>query len=127
MLQIADPGVIPDSAIIHSDETFRVQWKAVNLGPDDAPAFTDRLVVSAIPEGCPGSDDQDHPVVYDSTTDGLADDFAEPALPAGTAGPLMAPMVGPFGTGSYRLTVTLDADGPNPVSTFNCIEIVDPI
>jgi len=123
-LQFGPNGVVPDTAIIHDTDTFRVQWNAMNLGPDATPAFTDRLVVFQIPEGCPGSDDQDHPILYDSSSDGDPADFAEPALAAGPLGPLMQPLVGPFSAGSVRLTVTLDFGGPNPVTTFNCIEIV---
>ena len=56
----------------------------------------DRLVITAVPEGCPGDDWVQHTVVYDSATDGDPADFAEPVIPAQTAGPLRAPLVGPF-------------------------------
>jgi hypothetical protein len=119
-----DGTIIPDKAIIHDNETFAVQWIAKNLGPGDAPAFTDLLVVTKIPEGCPGSDDQDHPIVYNSGTDGNPQDYMEQALAAGASGPVMQPTVGPFATGSYRLTVTL-AQGVANVTNFNCIDIID--
>lgn len=119
-----DGTIVPDKAIIHDDETFAVQWIARNLGPGDAPAFTDLPVVTRIPEGCPGSDDQDHPVVFNSSTDGNPQDYQEPPLAAGASGSLMQPTVGPFPTGSYRLTVTL-AQGLADVSNFNCIDIID--
>ena len=119
-------SVIPDKAIIHDDDTFRVQWKTFSAGQVNSPAFNDRLVVTFIAEGCPGSDDQDHPVVYDSDTDGDSQDFLEPPLAAGAEGNLMQPMVGPFPAGSYRLTVTLDTNS-SMTTTFNCIDIVNAI
>ncbi len=123
-LRFEQAGINPDIAILHDNDTFAVQWNAQNLGPGDAPAFIDRLVISEIPEGCPGSDDQEHPTVYDSTTDGDPADFEEPELPDQTTGPLMPPVVGPFAAGAYRLTVTMDEGGPNPVTSFNCVDII---
>jgi hypothetical protein len=122
-LQFEQTGVNPDSSFIHDNDSFRVQWAAENLGPDEAPEFSDRLVISHLPEGCPGSDDVEHTSVYDSADDGDPADFVEPPLPAGTIGPLMAPLVGPFPVGSYRLTVTIDEGGPNPVTMSHCIDI----
>jgi hypothetical protein len=116
--------IVPSSSIIHDNESFRVQWSALNISDQDVPSFIDRLVVSSIPEGCPGSDDQEHEVVYDSDVNGDASDFAEPDLAAGATGPLLEPSVGPFSAGSYRLTVTLANDSGQGVTTFNCIEIV---
>lgn len=116
-------SVIPDKVIIH-DDAFRVQWKAFNAGQVNSPAFNDRLVVTLIAEGCPGSDNKDHPVVYDSDTDGDAQDFLELPLAVSTEGNLMQSMVGPFPAGSYRLTVTLDMNS-SMTTTFNCIEIVN--
>jgi hypothetical protein len=124
-LQFEQTGVNPDIAIIHDNESFRVQWNAENLGPDITPEFVDRLEVIALPEGCPGSDADEHTVVYDSTVDGDPADFTEPELLPGEIGPLMEPQVGPFTAGSYRLTVTLDDGGPNPVSLFHCVEIAE--
>jgi hypothetical protein len=109
---------------VHDDESFAVQWSAFNSGSQAAPAFRDRLVVTSIPEGCPGSDDVDHEVVFDSDADGDRADFTEDGLAPGAAGPLMQPVVGPFPAGSYRLTVTLADDLGDGVTTFNCIEIV---
>ena len=123
-LQFEQTGVNPDSAIIHDNETFHVQWNAENLGPEIAPEFVDRLEIIALPDGCPGSDAEEHTAVYDSAVDGDPGDFAEPELLPGEIGPLMAPEVGPFAVGSYRLTVTLDDGGPDPVSLFSCIDIV---
>jgi len=123
-LQFEPAGVNPDLSIIHDDESFHVQWNAVNLGPDATPEFVDRLVVRHRPEGCAGPEEQEETVVYDSDVDGDPADFAEPALLAGETGPVMAPQVGPFAVGSYRLTVTLDEGGPNPVTSFNCVDIV---
>ena len=119
-------SVIPDKAVIHDDDAFRVQWKAFNGGLADSPAFNDRLVVTLITEGCPGSDDKDHPVVFDSDTDGDSQDFLEPPLAAGAEGNLMQPMVGPFPAGSYRLTVTVDTKS-SMTTTFNCIDIVNAV
>jgi hypothetical protein len=68
-LQFDPTGVNADSAIIHDNETFHVQWKAVNLGPDATPTFVDRLRIMQVP-GCPGDDSADNPVVYDSSTNG---------------------------------------------------------
>jgi hypothetical protein len=119
----ANNPIVPDRAIVHDDESFRVQWSALNASNQDVPAFIDRLVVFSIPEGCPGSDDLEHEVMYDSDVDGDVNDFAEPELAAGATGPLMQPSVGPFPTGSYRLTVTLANDSGQGMTTFNCIEI----
>src|ERR1700759_2560068 len=118
--------VTPDKAIIHDNESFRVQWKSFNSGPSDKPAFSDRLIVTRLPEGCPGSDDQDHTVVFDSDTDGDAEDFQEATLAAGAEGSLMQPTIGPFVAGSYRLTVTPDTSSTMTTS-FNCVEIVQAI
>jgi hypothetical protein len=117
-------SVMPDRSIIHDDDAFRVQWKAFNAGQFNSLEFNDRLVVSLIAEGCPGSDDKEHPVVYDSDTDGDLQDFVEPPLAAGAEGTLMQPLVGPFPAGSYRLTVTVDKNS-STTTTFNCIEIVN--
>jgi hypothetical protein len=114
---------MPDRAFLHDDDTFRVQWNAMNLDVASVGPFTDRLVITEISEGCPGSDDEVHTVVFDSSIDGNPTDFVEPAIAGGTAGPLMAPLVGPFPAAAYRLTVTLDEGGPNPVTTFNCVNI----
>jgi hypothetical protein len=122
------PGIVfgsdvtPDKAIIHEDEAFRVQWHAFNAGQADSPGFSDRLVVTLLAEGCPGSDAQDHPVVFDSDTDGDSQDFLEPPLAVGAEGKPMQPLAGPFAAGSYRLTVTLDTN--STTTSFSCIEIV---
>lgn len=115
--------VVPDKAIIHDDESFAVKWKAFNAGPDDAPGFLDRLQVLSVPEGCPGSDDVEHEAVFDSQTEDDQAAFSEDPIPVGSEGRLMAATVGPFATGAYRLTVTLDVGG-SEVTTFNCIDIV---
>jgi hypothetical protein len=111
-----DHPVEPDKAIIHDDETFQVQWSALNISDQDVPAFVDRLVITSIPEGCPGSDDVKHEVVFQT-------DIDEPELASGAAGELMNPLVGPFPAGSYRLTVTLANNNGSGLTTFNCIEI----
>ena len=122
----ANPGnpITPGRAIVHDDESFAVQWAAVNAGGQAVGSFVDRLVVTSIPEGCPGSDDVDHAVVFDSDADGDPADYTEAGIAAGKAGALMQPQVGPFAAGSYRLTVTLASDTGNGATTFNCIEIV---
>ncbi|RWG00428.1 hypothetical protein [Mesorhizobium sp.] len=119
-----DNPITPDKAIIHDNEEFRVQWSALNAGANDLSAFIDRLVVTSIPEGCPGSDDVEHDVVFDSDVDADASDYTEEALSAGKVGALMEPSVGPFPAGSYRLTVTLASDIAEGDASFNCIEIV---
>ncbi|MEU9605007.1 hypothetical protein [Streptomyces sp. NPDC048057] len=111
-----DKPIVPSAVIIRETDTFQVQWSAVNRSGKDVDAFTDRLVVTSIPEGCPGSDDAEHPVVFDST-------FDEPALGPGQGGPEQNPTVGPFAAGSYRLTVTLANDTGAGDSTFVCIPI----
>ncbi|TGB09616.1 hypothetical protein [Streptomyces sp. MZ04] len=108
--------IVPSAAIIRETDSFQVQWSAVNRSDADVEAFTDRLVITRIPEGCPGSDDAEHPVVFDET-------FDEPALATGEAGPLQGPTVGPFAAGAYRLTVTLANDTGAGDETFNCINI----
>jgi hypothetical protein len=124
-LQFESTGVNPDIAILHDNESFRVQWSAQNLGPDATDGFVDRLVIALRPEGCAGPEKQDETIVYDSDADGDPVDFAEPPLEARETGPLMAPLVGPFLAGAYRLTVTLDAQGCHPVTLFNCIDIIE--
>jgi hypothetical protein len=114
-----DHPITTDLAIIHSDETFAVKWAASNIGQQDSPAFQDELVVSNIPEGCPGANDQEHPVVFDSN-------FDEASIPAGKLGPQIQATVGPFPTGAYRLSVTL-AKGLVDTTATNCIDIVDPV
>ena len=117
--------VVPSLAIIHSNDTFAVQWAAKNVGSGNAAAFTDLLVITSIPEGCPGSDDQNHPVVFDSSQSGNPQDYTEGPLAAGATSPGLQPNVGPFATGSYKLTVTL-AQGVANTTDFNCIPIIDP-
>jgi hypothetical protein len=53
----ADPGnaVMPSAAIIHGNDTFQVQWTAQNTSQGTSTAFTDLIVITSIPEGCPGS------------------------------------------------------------------------
>jgi hypothetical protein len=110
--------------VIHANESFQVQWTAQNTGTAATPAFTDLLVVSSVPEGCPGDDSKDHPVVFNS--DQNADnpqDFLEGPLNPGQTGSLMQTSVGPFPAGSYRLSVTLAKDVAN-VTLVTCIDIV---
>jgi hypothetical protein len=110
--------------IIHDNESFQVQWSAQNTGTAASPAFTDLLVISSVPEGCPGDDSKDHPVVYNSERDAdNPQDFLEGPLDPGQTGSLMQPSVGPFAAGSYRLTVTLAKDVAN-TTLFTCIDIV---
>lgn len=115
-------AIMPDKAIIHDNDTFQVQWSAFNAGQAASLAFTDLLVITSIPEGCPGSDDQDHPVVYSSDTQGNPQDFLEQPLAPGQGGSTMQPMVGPFPAGSYRLTVTLALNVSN-TTNYSCIDI----
>ena len=110
-LQFESSGVNPDVAIVHDNETFHVQWAAQNLGPDATLEFVDRLVVTLRPEGCAGPEQQEETIIYDSDADGDPADFAESPIKSGAVGPLMAPKVGPFGVGAYRLSVILDAQG----------------
>lgn len=119
-----DSAVTPSAAIIHDNDPFQVQWAAQNIDGVTSTAFTDLLVITSIPEGCPGSDDQEHPVVFSSDTDGNPSDYQEQPLAPGVTGNLMQPTVGPFPAGSYRLTVTLASDVGNGGTTFNCIEII---
>jgi len=112
-------GVVASAAIIHNNETFQVQWIAFNASQVDSEAFADELEILAVPEGCPPSDDQDHPVVHSEET-------SEPPLPAGKAGPLMAPTVGPFAAGAYLLKVTVDKGRTGSINS-NCINIVEAV
>ena len=113
--------------VIHDNEQFQVQWSALNQGTAPVPGFTDILVVARVPEGCPGVDDQDHPVVYNSEKDAdNPQDYLEGALTPGQTGGMMQPMVGPFPAGAYRLTVTLAKDISN-TSLYTCIDIVPAI
>ena len=121
----ANPGnaVMPSAAIIHDNDAFQVQWTAQNAGQVPSTTFTDLLVIASIPEGCPGSDNQEHPVVFSSDTNGNPSEYQEQPLAPGATGNLMQPTVGPFPAGSYRLTVTLASDVGNGGTTFNCIDI----
>lgn len=110
-------------AIVHSNDTFAVMWAAKNLGPGNAAAFTDLLVITSIPEGCPGSVDKDYQVVFDSSKSGNPQDYTEGPLAAGAVAPTMQPTVGPFAAGSYKFTATL---GVSNATDFNCINIIDP-
>jgi hypothetical protein len=121
---IADKPIITDKQIIHDNENFSVQWVALNTTDQDINPFVDGLVITSIPEGCPGTDGADHPIVFDSQTNGNVSDYSESALPARAAGSLMQPTVGPFPVGSYRLTVTLDRDLGRGATQFLCIDIV---
>lgn len=115
--------IVADPAIIHDNERFSVQWAAVNTTNQSIRSFHDHLVIRSVPEGCPGSNDQEHPVVFDSAVDGNDSDFTEPDLPAGATGPLMQPFVGPFAAGSYELRVTLDSEMGRGDETFICIDV----
>ncbi len=101
-----------------------MQWAAQNRDQVTSSAFTDLLVITGIPEGCPGSDDQEHPVVFSSDTDGDPSDYQEQPLAPGATGELTQPTVGPFPAGAYRLTDTLASDGGNGDTTFHCIDII---
>ena len=110
--------------VIHDNETFVVQWTAQNAGSSASPGFKDLLVVSNLPEGCPGDDSKDHPVVFNSDNDAdNPQDFLEGALDPGQTGSLMQPRVGPFAAGAYRLTVTL-AEGLANTTLSTCINVV---
>jgi hypothetical protein len=75
------PNTPGGDGIIHENESFQVQWAAQNIGTAASPAFTDLLVISSVPEGCPGDDNKDHPVVYNSERDAEnPQDFLEGAL-----------------------------------------------
>jgi hypothetical protein len=119
-----DNAVTPGAAIIHDNDPFQVQWTAQNTDGVTSTAFTDLLVITSIPEGCPGSDDHEHSVVFSSDTEGNPSDYQEQPLAPGATGNLMQPTVGPFPAGSYRLTVTLASDVGNGDTTFNCIDII---
>jgi len=119
-----DNAVTPSAAIIHDNDPFQVQWTAQNTDGVTSTAFTDLLVITSIPEGCPGSDDQEHPVVFSSDTDGNPSEYQEQPLDPGATGNLVQPTVGPFPAGSYRLTVTLASDVGNGDTTFHCIDII---
>jgi hypothetical protein len=135
-LGIAEPGVIPnggDVGIPHSDDTLNVQWVAANLGGSDSTAFGDRLhiyQVSTETMRCPGSDDELGSPIYDSDTDSEAS-LQEIPIPAGAISTqLMEIEVGPFPSGSYRFTVTVNSDNGDAAevnhannTTWNCINI----
>jgi hypothetical protein len=108
--------IMPDSAILTAGRAFSVHWGARNIGEDDVPAFIDLLVVTHIPEGCPGSDDTEHEVVYESEVE-------QAELAAGQVGELKSVEVPSLSEGAYRLTVTLANDLGIGESTFNCINV----
>jgi hypothetical protein len=109
--------IVAKPAIVHDNESFNIQWTAFNASGREVPAFVDRLVITSIPEGCPGSDDVEHDVVFDTDVD-------EDGLAAGAAGELVETEAGPFPAGAYRLTVTLADDLGTGKTTFLCIDIV---
>ena len=124
----AENPVEPSLAIIHDNESFEVQWSAMNIGQADSEPFTDNLTIYQVPS-CPGSDD-DLTEVWSSDVDGDPSDFEQDAIPAGGQGSMMQPTVGPFPPGFYRLTVTLNSGFPPAPeqtsannSTFHCIEV----
>ncbi len=119
--------ITTEKTTIHDNDSFSVQWVALNTTNTDIEPFNDGLVITSIPEGCPGTDGADHPVVFDSSTDGRVSDYTESSLTAGAAGSLMQPTVGPFCVGSYRLTVTLDRDLGRGATQFLCIDVVPAI
>jgi hypothetical protein len=119
------PNTPGGDGIIHDNESFEVQWAAQNIGTAASPAFTDLLVISSVPEGCPGDDKKNHAVVYNSERDAEnPQDFLEGALNPGQTGSLMQPSVGPFPAGSYRLTVTLAKNISN-TTLLTCIDIIE--
>ena len=102
------------------------QWQVINKGSGPSQSFTDLLVITQIPEGCPPSDDENHPVVYNSNTNGTnPNDFLESPINPGQSGNVMRTTVGPFPAGSYSLTVTL-GEGLYNKTTFDCKDIEDP-
>lgn len=115
-----DIPISADRAIVHADERFTLQWVARNAGSEDVPDFIDRLVITHLPEGCPGDDSIDHEVMLDAEID-------EAGLPAGTGGSVTEHEVGPFATGAYRVTVTLADDTGDGQTLAICIDIVDPV
>ena len=117
-------AVVPSAAIIHDNEPFQVQWAATNVGQTASPAFTDQLVITSIPEGCPGSDDTTHAVIFDSKSGTDQLEYQEQPLAPGATGNLVQPFVGPFSAGAYRLTVNLAEDLGIGSTTFNCINII---
>lgn len=108
--------IMPDSAILNAGTAFAVQWGAHNIGEDDVPAFIDRLVVTHIPEGCPGSDGTEHEVVFESEVE-------QAEIHAGQFGELVSVEVPGLSEGAYRLTVTLADDLAIGESTFNCVNV----
>lgn len=121
---VTDKPITTDKQIIHDNENFSVQWVALNTTDQVINPFVDGLVITSIPEGCPGTDGADHPVVFDSQTDGNDSDYTESPLPAHSTGSVIQPTVGPFPVGHYRLTVTLDRDLGRGVTQFLCIDTV---
>jgi hypothetical protein len=135
-LTIAPPGVIPNGGAVgipHSTDTINVQWTAANVGAAASRAFGDKLQVFKVSDEtnqCPGSDADLGDPVYDSDNDQNAN-VQEGPIPAGQVSQqLMSVTVGPFPSGSYRFTVTVNADQAESNetnsannTTFNCIDI----
>ena len=131
-LQIINPGVIPSLAIVHATDSFDVQWVTGNLGTAASQPFKDRLQVFKVSDDtnqCPGSDADLGDAIYDSDNDSNVNLQEGPIAPL-QRGPLMEGTVGPFTSGSYRLTVTVNSDfgernesNTDNNSSFNCINI----
>ena len=90
--------ILTDKTTIHENDNFSVQWVAMNTTNSDIKPFSDGLVITSIPEGCPGTDGADHPVVFDSSTDGRASDYtsAEPLYRLARQGRVCSPPLEPF-------------------------------
>jgi hypothetical protein len=116
-------GVNPSAAIIHANEAFDVQWRAVNVGTADSVPFTDSVKITHWPEGASDSCTADTgEVVYDSQTASDPTQFDEAIIPANTPGPLMVTNVGPFPAGWVNVEVTFGA-GVYDAYDYNCFQI----
>jgi hypothetical protein len=72
-------------------KAFGMQCNALNVSSQDLSTFLDRLVNFSTPDGCTGSDDIKHEIMFDNDVDATAADLTNPNLAAGAAGPLMTP------------------------------------
>jgi hypothetical protein len=96
-IEFTTEGVTIVQSILHSNDTFDVEWQAINQGSGPIQAFTDLVVIAQIPERYPPSDDRDHLVAYNSNRDGTnPNDFLESLINPGQRGNSMRTTVAHF-------------------------------
>ena len=118
----------PVESILHTGETFTIQWQAQNKGETPSQAFDDSLVITRFPEGGSCSGDGGT-VVYNSENDAKnPQDFSEQSIARHSHGDLKTTKVGPFDqTGKYLFSAILGGGGQKvynvPMGT-ECLDVI---